>query len=107
SMPPDILYLAHRVPFPPDKGDRIRTYHLLRFLAQRGRIHLACLADEPVSDDCRATLQSLCHRLAIVPVGRWSRWLPAMGSLGLGKSASEGAFASSPLRNIIRGWGKE
>ena len=30
-----LLYLTHRVPFPPDKGDRIRTYHTLRFLAVR------------------------------------------------------------------------
>ena len=31
---PDILYLAHRLPYPPDKGDRIRTFHLLRHLSR-------------------------------------------------------------------------
>ena len=44
------LYLTHRVPYPPDKGDRIRNYHLLRQLARRaGEVWLGCLGDdEPV-----------------------------------------------------------
>ena len=103
----DVLYLVHRVPYPPDKGDRIRTFHFLRFLAQRCRIHLACLADEPVAPDSLAVLQGLCARLAIVPVGRWSRWLRALVSLGMGKSVSEGAFASRGLRKTVSAWGKE
>ena len=44
-MLPRVLYVTHRVPFPPDKGDRIRTFHLLRQLAARGRVWLACPAD--------------------------------------------------------------
>src|SRR5256885_289156 len=43
---PDVLYVVHRFPYPPDKGDRIRAFHLLRWLSHRARVHLACLADE-------------------------------------------------------------
>ena len=32
----NILYLAHRLPYPPNKGDRIRTYHQIKYLAERG-----------------------------------------------------------------------
>ncbi len=39
-----ILYLVHRLPFPPDKGDRIRAFHILQFLAKQGPVHLATLA---------------------------------------------------------------
>ena len=42
----DILFLAHRVPFPPDRGDKIRSYHMLRYLSQRARIHLVAFADD-------------------------------------------------------------
>src|SRR5438552_9236272 len=62
-----VLFLTHRVPYPPDKGDRIRTYHLLRQMARRGRVWLGCLADEPVGDDTRAALYGLCERVAAVP----------------------------------------
>jgi len=40
-----ILFLAHRIPFPPNKGDKIRSYHLLRFLAERYRVHLGTFVD--------------------------------------------------------------
>ncbi|WP_294253468.1 TIGR03087 family PEP-CTERM/XrtA system glycosyltransferase [uncultured Sphingomonas sp.] len=43
----DILFLAHRMPFPPDRGDKIRAYHLLRHLARDHRIHLVAFADDP------------------------------------------------------------
>jgi sugar transferase (PEP-CTERM/EpsH1 system associated) len=43
----DILFLAHRVPFPPDRGDKIRSFHVLRHLAARARVHLVAFADDP------------------------------------------------------------
>ncbi len=42
----ETLFLAHRIPFPPDRGDKIRTFHELKHLAGLGRVHLACLADD-------------------------------------------------------------
>ena len=42
----DILFLAHRIPFPPDRGDKIRSWNLLKQLASLGRVELACLADD-------------------------------------------------------------
>jgi sugar transferase (PEP-CTERM/EpsH1 system associated) len=104
---PVLLYVAHRVPYPPDKGDRIRVYHLLRHLAEQADVYLACLADEPVSDETRAALEGLCVRVAVVPLGRWSRWLWALATAGTGRSISEGAFHSRALRRLIRRWAQE
>jgi sugar transferase (PEP-CTERM/EpsH1 system associated) len=42
----DILFLAHRIPYPPDRGDKIRSWNMLKFLAGLGRVHLACFADD-------------------------------------------------------------
>ena len=41
-----LLFLAHRIPFPPNKGDKIRSWNELRYLAARHRVHLGCLADQ-------------------------------------------------------------
>ncbi|MGE3807395.1 MAG: TIGR03087 family PEP-CTERM/XrtA system glycosyltransferase [Gemmataceae bacterium] len=100
---PDLLFLVHRFPFPPDKGDRIRTYHLLRFLSTRARVHLACLSDEPVSAEHREELASLCAQLEVVPLGT-TRWLHAARSWLVGRSISEGAFQSRSLRTFLRTW---
>lgn len=45
--PPEILFIAHRVPYPPDRGDKIRSYNELRHLARLAPVHLAALADDP------------------------------------------------------------
>ena len=42
-----ILFLAHRVPFPPNKGDKIRAFHELKHLAQKHDIWLGAPADDP------------------------------------------------------------
>ncbi|BBF71044.1 TIGR03087 family PEP-CTERM/XrtA system glycosyltransferase [Sphingomonas bisphenolicum] len=42
----DILFLCHRIPFPPDRGDKIRSYHLLQRLAEIAPVHVGCFADD-------------------------------------------------------------
>jgi len=41
----DILFLAHRVPFPPDRGDKIRSHHLLKGLTKLGCVHVGTFAE--------------------------------------------------------------
>lgn len=98
---PDLLFLAHRIPYPPDKGDRIRTFHTLKHLSRKARIHLACLADEAVPEEAVATLRRYCARLTVVPVAR-ARWLRAVASLARGRTLTEGAFRSPALARAVR-----
>ncbi len=42
----ELLYLVHRIPYPPNKGDKIRSYHLLKHLARRYRVHLGAFVDD-------------------------------------------------------------
>lgn len=102
----NILYAVHRVPFPPDKGDRIRAFHLLKFLAGQGKLYLASLADEPVPPSVEAALRQYCEKLEIVPVD-WKRWPRALVSLIGGGTVSEGAFASNRLQRTIQEWARE
>lgn len=43
----DLLFLAQRCPYPPNKGDKITTWNLLKFLARRYRVHLGTYIDDP------------------------------------------------------------
>lgn len=43
----DILFLAHRSPFPPDRGDKIRAFNVLKHLAMNHRVHIVAFADDP------------------------------------------------------------
>lgn len=55
-----LLFLAHRLPYPPNKGDKIRAWAWLRHLAGRFAVHLACPIDD--EDDWRhaETVRALC-----------------------------------------------
>jgi sugar transferase (PEP-CTERM/EpsH1 system associated) len=45
-VPEELLYLAHRVPYPPNKGDKIRSFHLLRHLAKSYKVHVGAFVDD-------------------------------------------------------------
>ena len=99
-----ILCLAHRVPHPPNRGYRIRSFHLLQFLARRATVDLAFLTHEPLAEASRAALQSMCRRVAWAPLHPWGRWLSGARSLIVGKSVTEGAFRSARLRSQLAAW---
>jgi len=41
-----ILFLAHRIPYPPNKGDKIRSYNMLQYLTKYHEVYLGCPIDE-------------------------------------------------------------
>ena len=102
-----ILFLAHRVPYPPDKGDRIRSYHLLTYLARLGRVDLAFPAEEPVALGSLAALRRICRRVETVPNSRWVRWARAAWSLVQGRSLTEGLFDPPGLGRLVSQWQSE
>ncbi|MGV7206274.1 TIGR03087 family PEP-CTERM/XrtA system glycosyltransferase [Oxalobacteraceae bacterium A2-2] len=59
----DLLFVTHRLPYPPNKGDKIRAYHMLRYLQRHFNVHLGCFVDDgndlqhtaQVADGCAST----------------------------------------------------
>ncbi|WP_412972010.1 TIGR03087 family PEP-CTERM/XrtA system glycosyltransferase [Glaciecola sp. MF2-115] len=46
EMKPALLFLVHRIPFPPNKGDKIRSYNMMKELSKDFDIHLGCFIDD-------------------------------------------------------------
>jgi sugar transferase (PEP-CTERM/EpsH1 system associated) len=42
----NLLFLVHRIPYPPNKGDKIRSYNFLKGLSNDYNIHLAAFIDD-------------------------------------------------------------
>jgi sugar transferase (PEP-CTERM/EpsH1 system associated) len=97
----DLLFLAHRVPYPPDKGDKIRAYHVLRHLAQTFRIHLGCFADDPKDEQYRAQLADLCATVFVAPLSRKTALARGLGALALGGSLSEFYFHDARMTRFV------
>ena len=64
----ELLFLAHRIPYPPNKGDKIRSYHLLKHLAQRYRVHLGCFVDDIDDWQHADRLRALCGETYFAPL---------------------------------------
>jgi polysaccharide biosynthesis protein PslH len=62
----DVLFLAHRAPYPPDKGDRLRAWRHLQRLATFGPVDLVAQADSEA--DAAAALpglRSVCREVHV------------------------------------------
>lgn len=94
------------MPFPPNRGDRIRSFHLLKFLAERAEVSLAYLTDERPPRETTEVLESLCRRVSFARLGN-SRWLRAAASLAAGRTATEGLFSSPALRRVVERWAED
>jgi sugar transferase (PEP-CTERM/EpsH1 system associated) len=101
---PETLFLAHRIPFPPDRGDKIRTFHELKHLAGLGRVHLACLADDEADAanlaGLRAAIGSALGEVH-VEVRRISKVAAGARALLEGRPVSLTLFDSAPLRGFV------
>lgn len=61
-----LLFLAHRIPFPPNKGDKIRSFHLLRHLSARYEIHLGAFVDDPDDWQYQDALEQYCASIKLI-----------------------------------------
>jgi polysaccharide biosynthesis protein PslH len=100
----EILFLAHRIPFPPDRGDKIRSWHMLKRLSELARVHLACFADD---DADAAHLPALREALgdtlgeAHVEVRRTGRAAATVRALVERRPVSLTAFDSGAMRGFV------
>ncbi|NOT12186.1 MAG: TIGR03087 family PEP-CTERM/XrtA system glycosyltransferase [Methylococcaceae bacterium] len=56
----NLLFLAHRIPYPPNKGDKIRSYHFLKHLAAEYNVYLGTFIDDPNDWQYIPKLDELC-----------------------------------------------
>ncbi|KQM27190.1 MULTISPECIES: TIGR03087 family PEP-CTERM/XrtA system glycosyltransferase [unclassified Sphingomonas] len=96
----DILFLAHRVPYPPDRGDKVRSHHVLRHLSGLGRVHLATFADDPRDMGHEDALGQWCASVKVLPRTKGNA-RAAVEALASGRTVSEAAFDSAAMRGAV------
>jgi sugar transferase (PEP-CTERM/EpsH1 system associated) len=99
--PKNILFIAHRIPFPPDKGDKIRSYHMLRHLAKHYRVTVACMIDDPADVRHIGALKDMVHEVFYQVRPALAMKLRAAGSLLSGQPFTLPCFYSSRLQRTI------
>jgi len=70
-----ILVLASRIPWPIEKGDKLRLYYQLKELAKHHEIILCCLSEDDISETAFQALQPYCKRIEIIKLHHFKRWI--------------------------------
>ena len=66
-----LMVILSRVPYPLEKGDKLRAYHLVKRLARKHEIYLFCLSDGPTAQEHLDHLHQFCAHIEVVRIERW------------------------------------
>lgn len=97
----EFLFLSHRIPFPPDRGDKIRSHNVLKALAELAPVHVATFVEDEHDRACERDLAAVAATYAVV---RRDKALPraAAEALVRGKPLSLTAFHDGGLQSWVQ-----
>jgi len=98
---PDLLLLTQRIPYPPNKGEKIRHFQILKHLAKSHNVYLGCLVDDP--DDWRhvETVRSFCADAYVARLDRRYDALSHLKALGRGDALSVALYRDRGLAEFV------
>lgn len=96
-----ILYLSQRVPYPPNKGDKLRSFNQIKFLSRFHEISLVCLSDNNSDLQHVSALKSYCKSVDIVPLSTFSSRMNALKALFTCSPLTRAYFYSDSLKRIV------
>jgi len=97
----DLLLLIHRIPYPPNKGDKIRSYHLLKHLARDYRVHLATFVDD--ADDWQhvPTVEKMCASSHFASLNPALARVRSLGALVKNRSLSLDYYRDATMQRWV------
>ncbi len=96
-----LLFLVHRIPYPPTKGDKIRSYHILKHLARSYRIHLGAFVDDPADWRYKARLEAMCASVCLLPLRPLQAKLRSLSGLAGNSALSLPYFRKQKMQRWI------
>ncbi|HJV74672.1 MAG TPA: TIGR03087 family PEP-CTERM/XrtA system glycosyltransferase [Noviherbaspirillum sp.] len=97
-----LLLLVHRLPYPPNKGDKIRSYHLLAHLAQRFHVHLGTFVDDPDDWQHVETVKRLCGESHFAALNPFTAKLRGVKALTMNRPLTVDYYCDSGLQEWVR-----
>ena len=97
-----VLYICHRIPYPPNKGEKIRAFHQLRGIASAHEVDLFTLADQPEDLAHRTALLRYCREVTVVPLNPRLARLRSLPYLFTKTPLTIPCFHSAELHRAVR-----
>ena len=101
----NLIFIAHRIPYPPDKGEKIRGLNLLKHLSRTFRIHLGCLIDAPADHQHLPALREWCADVAGFQIDKRRQKLKALAKVRPGRPLMLDYYSHPGLQRwCMRAW---
>lgn len=101
----NLLYLVHRLPYPPNKGDKVRSFHLLRHLAAKHRVFLGTFVDDAQDEACLDryldVLRPLCADVRVVRLAPRLARLRSLAGLFRGEALTLPYYRNAELQDWV------
>jgi sugar transferase (PEP-CTERM/EpsH1 system associated) len=98
----NLLYLVHRLPYPPNKGDKVRSYHLLRHLQRRHRVFLGTFLDDPQDEAHLPQLRQWCPDLHVERLQPGWRKFASLSGLLRGEALSLAYYRHHGMQDWVK-----
>ena len=97
-----IFFVCLRVPFPPDRGDKIATFNVIRHLSKHHELHIFCLAGDTGDADNVRALGKFAKSVTAVPLSRLMGKLRVARALITGEPLSVAMLGEKRLYAAVR-----
>ena len=98
----NLLYLVHRLPFPPNKGDKVRSFNLLKHLSAQHRIFLGTFVDDPDDMAHLAAVRKYCVDLHVSRLSPGRAKLKSLMGLLTGRALSLEYYRDQSLLDWVK-----
>ena len=97
-----LIFITHRIPYPPNKGDKIRSYHILQKLCSNYKVDLVTFIDDPEDRQHIEHLESICHSVMAVEINPAYRKLLSLTGFLSGKALSLPFYTNKKVSAYVR-----
>jgi sugar transferase (PEP-CTERM/EpsH1 system associated) len=98
----NLLLLVHRIPYPPNKGDKIRSYHLLKHLVQHYRVHLGTFVDDEDDWQHVPRIQEMCASSHFAKLSPLAARVRSLAALFANRTLSLDYYRDAGMRNWVQ-----
>ncbi|WP_019674624.1 TIGR03087 family PEP-CTERM/XrtA system glycosyltransferase [Arsukibacterium perlucidum] len=99
---PALLLLVHRIPYPPNKGDKIRSFNLMKSLSKQYDIHLGCFYDDPFDQQYIPELKQWCKSVCCLKLGKWQAMLRGLTGFLTNKAITMPYYFRPAMRSWVK-----
>lgn len=84
----NFLFLPHRLPYPPNKGEKVHAFEVLKYLKSRGRVFIGTFVDDPHDEQYVETVRGMCDGLYVERIDPRIQKLKSLVGLLTGEALS-------------------